>query len=229
MKTIKLLLVALIALFFLSCEKDTFNADTGSFKDDRDGNIYEWVEIGEQTWMAENLAYLPDITNIGSTSIDSRRYYVYKYSGGNIEEAKELPHYIKYGALYNQVAAHNICPSGWHLPTDDEWQDLEVKLGMNRGQAKKNGLRLSGNVGEKLKSTSEWKASGNGSNLSKFNGLPSGSNTYIVNEYAIYWTDTKYPPSRIAYYIRILDYDNEGVYRSDQNRAFTASVRCIKD
>jgi len=98
---------------------------------DPDGMSYPVVEIGEQSWMAKNLAYLPAVnTPIANQNVDFKAYYVNEYMGGNVEEAKATENYSKYGVLYNWNAAETVCPNGWHLPEDAEWKELESYLGM---------------------------------------------------------------------------------------------------
>lgn len=89
----------------------------GLFADFRDLNIYQTVEIGEQCWMAENLAYLPNVVGFDSTSITEPLYYVYDYNGTNVSEANSLENYNNYGVLYNWAAANSSCPPGWRLPS----------------------------------------------------------------------------------------------------------------
>jgi PKD repeat protein len=115
------------------------------FRDYRDGHVYRWVTIGNQVWMAENLAYLPDINPPEDYSPTIPLNYVYDYYDYNTDEAKALSNYSTYGVLYNWTAAMNgssassanpsgvqgICPEGWHLPSDDEWFDLIFYVGGN--------------------------------------------------------------------------------------------------
>src|SRR5574344_921488 len=104
---------------------------SGTFTDARDGNQYNWVKIGDQIWMAENLAYLPSVNMVADGSEDAAGsyYYVYGYDGTNVADAKATANYTTYGVLYNWTAALTACPTGWHLPTDAEWTTLITFLG----------------------------------------------------------------------------------------------------
>jgi len=100
-----------------------------TFKDSRDGKIYKTVTIGEQTWMAENLAYLPRVVGPKTGSNTAPYYYVYGYDGTDVAAAKATKNYQIYGVLYNWPASMNggassgtnpsdiqgVCPTGWHL------------------------------------------------------------------------------------------------------------------
>ncbi|MBT4399164.1 MAG: T9SS type A sorting domain-containing protein, partial [Bacteroidetes bacterium] len=136
---------------------------------DNDGRTYEVVKIDEQIWMAENLAYLPTID-----SANRGAYFVYGYNGAIIEEAKATDNYKTYGVLYKGRSSTISCPNDWHLPSDEDWIQLESSLGMNESDHNSEGWRISGNVGRKLKSRDGWKNGGNGSNSSGFNALPGG-------------------------------------------------------
>ena len=99
--------------------------------DSRDSKVYKTVKIGNQTWMAENLAYLPAVFPYYDSSESLLRYYVNSYDGYVVDQAMANPNYSIYGVLYNWPAALAACPSGWHLPTDAEWTTLTVYLTNN--------------------------------------------------------------------------------------------------
>lgn len=111
------------------------------FKDTKDGNKYKYRTIGTQTWMIENLAYLPEFGPLNMASSTSKQYYVYDYDGPSKAEAIAQGNYMEYGVLYNWPAAidgqsligvvKGIGPDGWHLPRIEEWQELHDYLGDN--------------------------------------------------------------------------------------------------
>ena len=133
-------------------KKFTSAIEYGSFTDPRDDHVYKTVTIGEQVWMAENLAYLPSVVGWATGSEDEGNesnsyYYVYGYDGTDVAAAKAYEdggqnNYQTYGVLYNWNAAMNgqesteanpsvqcVCPDGWHLPNHPEWQQLTDYLG----------------------------------------------------------------------------------------------------
>ena len=101
--------VFLILIFVLS-NLITSAQMTGKLIDVRDGHVYKTIQIGNQIWMAENLNFT---TDSGSICYDNQP--------SNCE---------KFGRLYTWDVAKIVCPKGWHLPSDNEWQILERTLGM---------------------------------------------------------------------------------------------------
>ena len=111
----------------------------GSFVDVRDGNSYNTLLIGTQCWMKENLAWLPSVVGPATGSTSIAYYYVYGYNGTDVPTAKGTANYTTYGVLYNGTAAmqgagsssadpsgvQGACPTGWHLPSDIEWCNME--------------------------------------------------------------------------------------------------------
>ena len=139
-----------------------------------EGYSYSTVQIGDQCWFSENCRYLPEVSPPSSSSSSTPYYYVYGYEGTDESAAMSTSNYETYGVLYNwpAVMTEGICPSGWHIPSDGEWQTMEISLGMTESEAASGGSRGSP-VGDYMKSTSGWNG-GNGSNSSGFNGLPGG-------------------------------------------------------
>jgi uncharacterized protein (TIGR02145 family) len=209
--------------------------DTGTIVDSRDGHVYKYVTIGTQIWMAENLAYLPSASPSSSGSDTSPFYYVYGYEGTSVSEAKGKPNYTTYGVLYNWEAAKTACPSGWHLPSDEEWKILEKNLGMSESDANTNDLRNSGMVGSKLKEsgTMHWISPNTGAtNTSYFTALPGGTQISVGGFYylgygAYFWSSSEGGSSNAWY--RYLFYAIDGVFRNNSSRRYGFSVRCLKD
>lgn len=194
-------------------------SSNGTFTDSRDGNQYAWVQIGTQTWMAQNLAYLPSVSPSTTESTTSPNYYVHGYEGISITDAKTNQNYDRYGVLYNWPASTSACPSGWHLPSDNEWTVLTNYLGNF--------------VGYKMKSTNLWISDGNGDNESGFNALPSGYRNvdpggfYDIGISVYYWSSTQ--SGLLNAWDRNIYYDMTEIRHTYHLRTQGFSVRCIKD
>jgi uncharacterized protein (TIGR02145 family) len=232
----KLLLLTLLMvplLIFNSCKKNDVSGPEGTFTDSRDGHVYKTIKIGNQTWMAENLAYLPSVNSSNQGSSDEPRYYVYGYQGSDVNEAMVSDNYFKYGVLYNWEAAKTGCPTGWHVPSDLEWQQLEAFLGVSEDELEYTGNR--GTVeGDMLKSTTGWAEGGNGNNSSGFTAIPGGIRTYeggfnVIDEWAEFWSSTGSYDRTTHYWNRYLVYDTQEIGRWGFALAYGLSVRCVKD
>jgi uncharacterized protein (TIGR02145 family) len=170
--------------------------ESGTFTDTRDGQIYKTVKLEEQVWMAENLNY------------ETENSYCYNDSIENCE---------KYGRLYTWQAALNACPSGWHLPTNEEFETLISNVG---GEY----------AAELLESTTGWQT-GNGIDKYGFNVLPAGYRNYFggifsdAGERANFWSATE-DYEHLAYYLD-LHYDKASLSSNYEFHAY--SVRCLRD
>jgi len=201
-----------------------------------DGHDYSTVQIGDHCWFSENCRYLPSVSPSSSSSTTIPSYYVFGYEGSDVAIAKSLNDYSVYGALYNwpAVMEPGICPSGWHIPSDLDWQIMEISLGMSAADAASYGERGSP-VGNYLKSTWSWYGGGNGTNSSGFNGLAVGFTEAYQNTsgfydygYGGYWWSSSASGSSYAYYRTLYDgYDSVGRYNYNTNRGMSA--RCVQD
>lgn len=192
----KILVILFIGLLFVRCGEENKNQkEYGQLIDERDTITYATIKIGNQEWMAENLAFKPSSGN----------YWVYNNESSNLE---------KYGYLYDWKTACEVCPDGWHLPSDNEWTVLIDTLG---------GEKV---AGVKLKSTSGWQGY-NGTNESGFNGLSGGrlfpANVYSNEKrYRGYW----WSRSGTSFYLKNMD---STIHIYDFDKKIGMSVRCIKD
>jgi uncharacterized protein (TIGR02145 family) len=204
---------------------------------DLDGNHYAIVTIGYQTWMAENLRYLPSVVGSNTSSSTTPFYYVYGYQGVSINAAKATSNYNTYGVLYNWPAVmagsagsssnpsgvQGVCPLGWHLPSDAEWVQLADHLGG------------AGVAGEELKEsgTSHWLSPNYGAtNSSGFTALPGGERSNdggfrgLVYS-GVWWCTTAYSTNYA--WAHGMYYANGDLISAYVNNNYGFSVRCVKD
>jgi len=168
-----------------------------------DGKTYKTVKIGEQVWFAENLNY-----NV----VGSKCYYDYTGS--------DDPGCLKYGRLYDWLTAMDVCPSGWHLPSDAEWTTLINYVGSN--------------AGKKLKSSWGWNG-GEGTDDYGFSALPGGfgtpagsGNLYSVGFLGNWWSATEDNSNLVWFRYMLYEYTTVLRGRDNKNYAFL-SVRCLQD
>jgi uncharacterized protein (TIGR02145 family) len=204
------------------CYLTNFSQEAGTFADTRDGQVYRWVKIGNQVWMAENLAYLPAVSPPSSESYTEPYYYVYGYKDTSVSAAKATANYVTYGVLYNWPAAIQTCPSGWHLPNNAEWTELTDYLG---------GRRVAGG---KLKEVGydHWASPNRGAdNSSGFTALPGGfrnvNGTFdYLGFHSYWWSATKL---YVNAWLRCMNFNLPSVTLGSTAKEYGFSVRCIKD
>ncbi|HPX80220.1 MAG TPA: FISUMP domain-containing protein, partial [Bacteroidales bacterium] len=218
----KTILFLFAVVFLYSCTPIPQEAPN-TFTDSRDGKVYKTVTIGEQVWMAENLAYLPSVVGPATESYTDPYYYVYGYDGTSVATAKATTNYQTYGVLYNWPAALSACPPGWHLPSDAEWKQLEMYLGITSAQADATGWRGTAEGGKlKEEGTTHWDSPNTGAtNSSGFTALPGGYRSnpgtfdYIGN--GVKWWSS--PQSHtLSAWGRSLYYNNGHVSRSSLSK-----------
>jgi uncharacterized protein (TIGR02145 family) len=207
----------------------------GTFTDTRDGQTYKTVKIGKQTWMAENLNYW----------MEEGRSWCYKY---------DTSYCSKYGRLYAwNVTMTVACPSGYHLPSRKEWDNLVKAVGGKRRITNMDFIYWEG-AGKKLKSKKDWDndrigKNGNGSDGYGFSALPGGYR-YSVNGFSNYlgywpgnydesgfssadsvgyWWTTNESDDRSAYSRSIDLLYTDHVYESINSKNNGLSVRCVAD
>lgn len=215
-RVVKAILLTALSIALVNCAKNVdeptpLNWNYSTFTDSRDSKTYKYIKIGNQEWMAENLAFI--------TAKGSWIYYGDETYGA------------KYGRLYSWEAAKQAVPAGWHLPTDAEWKQLEIVLGMSPIDAE--GINSRGtNEGGKLKATTGWAANGNGTDEIGFFSLPGGfrsnSGSFVQSEWFGYWWSATESDSVTAWF-RYLDCNSLAIFRNTSFKGEGYSVRCVKD
>ena len=201
---------------------------------DTEGNLYNTLTIGTQVWMTENLraTKLNDNTSIPNITDDAL------WIGSSVSAYcwynNDVTYKPTYGALYNWFAVNTgkLCPSGWHVPTDDEFKTLEQALGMAADQLEVWGWRGT-DQGTQLKNTTGWDEGGNGTNSSGFSALPGGYRFGATGEFNLmttityWWTSTEHDADRGWY--RRLDSSSNSVYRASTSKKGGKYIRCVKN
>jgi len=225
-----------IILLFLGLAFLTFKNQAQTVTD-YDGNVYNTVTIGTQTWLKENLKVthynnsdsIPKVTdNTAWTGLSTgARCYYNNDSAANASV---------YGALYNWFTVNdsrNLCPTGWHVPSDAEWNILEKYLD-NTVDTTATGW-VGTDIGGKLKETgtTHWNSPNAGAtNSSGFSALPGGYRSYsgtysYVGTDGYLWSATESDAADA--WGRDLGYINTNVGRFNYNKRDGFSVRCVSD
>ena len=201
---------------------------------DVDGNTYNTVVIGSQVWMAQNLATTKYKTGSDIPNITDAALWVAATTPGYCWYNNDISTKDPYGSMYNwfTVNTGNLCPTGWHVPTDEEFIVLEEYLGLNPANAYDWTWRGT-DQGSQLKNTTGWSNGGNGTNTSGFSALPGGyryggSGTFNnLGDLVYFWTSIEVDAGT-AYYRR-LDNNQTGIYRNGVLKQGGKHVRCLKD
>lgn len=195
---------------------------------DVDGNMYKTVVINGKTWMAENLkvTHYRNGSSINYVNASSGSFWNTTATGAYCKYEDDLNNGIVYGNLYNWYAAsdiRNIAPAGWHIPSEQEWDDMIRSLG---------GYGLA-STGKKLRETGveHWYySSSTATNESSFSALGSGfrnETEYIGQmEYTGFWTTAAYTSSTAA--CVTLDYDDY-LDKLTVSKNIGFPLRCVKD
>jgi uncharacterized protein (TIGR02145 family) len=199
---------------------------TGNFYDcvDMDNNIYPIVEIGNQVWMAANLKTtkysdgtpIPNVTTTQWANLSTPAY-----SWRKNDESFKNP----YGALYNwhTVNTGKLCPSGWHVPSEDEWMALESYVGGNSvtgSRLKETGTRHWDSPNAYADNRTGFSMVGGGYRV--YNG---GTDFFEFGRSGFLWTSTQTDGANAKY--RGFGVDFARIDRGTSNKSTGFSVRCV--
>jgi uncharacterized protein (TIGR02145 family) len=187
-----------------------FTAHSGDNTRTYGGQTYKTAKIGTQTWFAENLNYEAE---------------------GSVCYGNNPANCAKYGRLYKWRLAMKVCPEGWHLPSNAEWDELYRFVDGNKGTESPYNSKM---AGKHLKAISGWNDDGNGTDAHGFSALPGGYgnpngdfiNFINVGNYGYWWSASE---DRYDAYSRLMGYNRESARWLNDNKNNLFSVRCVKD
>jgi len=197
---------------------------------DIDGNTYQTVNIGTQTWMVENLKTTKYRTGESISNVTDVTLWSTATFGAWCDYNNDSSNGAIYGKLYNWVAitdSRNITPAGWHVATQAEWTTLITYLGGENAAA------------GKLKETgfAHWKnsTSGAATNTTGFTALPGGNRNPSgafgsLGDNGYWWSSTENTtttPTSVWYWY--MSYDNANAHKDYDSKMYGRSVRCVKD
>lgn len=226
-------IILFCALFILnnSCKKD----DENPIVKDIDGNVYHTVKLGTQIWMVENLktTKLNDGTPIKLVTdpLKWKNLTTPGYCWYNNDEVTNKP---KNGALYNwyTVETGKLCPTGWHVPSDDEWKELEMYLGMTQKEVDLDYPWRGTDQGTQLKSISGWNSEGNGTDIVGFSAQPAGcmdkdGKFGYAGICAWFWTSSEQDNTPYVWDRRIYN-NSPQILRGNPEKEYGLSIRCVR-
>jgi uncharacterized protein (TIGR02145 family) len=196
---------------------------------DVDGNTYKTVTLGTQVWMAENLktksysnSVLIGTTNTPTTNISLEATPKYQWAYDGIESNVAI-----YGRLYSWYAvtdSRNICPTGWHVPTDEEWETLKSYLGgelIAGGKLKETG-------------TAHWQSPNTGAtNETGFSALPDGYRNYSsfvsIQLTCYFWSSSQDLSVPVQGLGQDMHWNNGILLRGGYIKPSGCSVRCLRN
>lgn len=220
-----------ISFFFFACSESNSSSANESekensepqesvletFTDERDGQEYKYTTIGNQVWMAENLRYemRDSVLTYPSTGEEGISKDTCYYPEDNCREK---------GRVYNWLAAYYACPNGWHLPSEEEWQNLIKDL----GEEKEAGFRLKSSTGWIVLNPGDelnWK------NECGFSALPTLSSYQKKDSlYAEWWRSSYSVDVNGNYNVWTTKFDGYShLYVMSSSSKEKSSIRCIKD
>jgi uncharacterized protein (TIGR02145 family) len=225
-------LVLLTTIFLSNCKKDDKDKDPivvvedTSIPKDFDGNVYKTVTIGSQVWMAENLK-TTHYRNGDLIETVSDNTAFSKLTTGAVDNSNNNSGNVAvYGKIYNWYAVNdsrNICPKGWHIPTDAEWDILMTNLG---GMSPAGGKM-------KQTGTTVWDSPNSyASNSSGFNGVGAGFRSLDgifmhFGQSAYFWSTTAQSTTHATGWYLYYSYGD--VKNGSYSKKQSYSIRCIKD
>jgi uncharacterized protein (TIGR02145 family) len=208
---------------------------------DIDGNVYPTVVIGSQEWMASNLRTTRFSNSEPISQLTDQNAWYYTTQPAWCAYENDVANIAIYGRLYNGFVvldSRNVCPEGWHVPTDSDWIIMESFLGLAPGDTMFGWIGGSGNVGSKLKSVEMWQSPHpNDNNSSGFTAMPSGARVgYIPDEEyftgsgleGYFWTQTATVDGGHVI-VHHLEHDRNDIHHGVGDERNGYSIRCIRD
>ena len=214
-----LMYMCFVATLFLGACSDDDDKDVvpvitpeaeGTWTDPSDGSTYHWVRYGNLEWLCEN--------------------YRGPHSAGDAVTADEVEEgtddFLKYGYLYDFTGANSLGVDGWRLPSDEDWKNLEMCLGMSEAEADQTGWR-----GQYVGTLLMQDATGTGLGLicggyaHSMGGF--GTRRFMVD--GIYWTSSPDESQEGYGWCRMISYNRERVRRETMITERYMSVRLVRD
>lgn len=220
------IMVIFLILIFINAHVSWPAEQTGNITD-IDGNVYHTVAIGNQIWMVENLKVAKYRNGDPIPNVPNGEKWGGLTSGAYCDYENDSVNVSTYGRLYNWHSvkdSRNLCPSGWHVPTDTDWGALETYMGGNKV------------AGSKLKEAGaeHWENPNKGAvNSNGFAALPGGSRYSTQGTFGgktawgYWWTATQ--DDATYAWCRSMYATGTNVHRGRTNKIHGNSVRCVKD